>query len=57
MPYKFQLDVAAEYSNSRAFVSSATHLAFPRELITRHSCDSLNEVFIQLARLEEAVVD
>jgi hypothetical protein len=57
MPYKFQLDVAAEYSNSLAFVNSATHLGFPREPITRHSCDSLNEVFIQLARLEEAAVD
>jgi ABC-2 type transport system ATP-binding protein len=32
-------------------------MGFPRELAARHSCDSLNEVFIQLARREEELLD
>jgi ABC-2 type transport system ATP-binding protein len=32
-------------------------MGFPRELAARHSCDNLNEVFIQLARSEEELLD
>ena len=28
-------------------------MGFPRELAARHSCENLNEVFIQLARAEQ----
>ena len=32
-------------------------MGFPRELAARHSCETLNEVFIQLARREEELLD
>jgi ABC-2 type transport system ATP-binding protein len=32
-------------------------MGFPRELTERHACDSLNEVFIHLARLEDEGID